>query len=100
MASVRGEQATKLSRDEAKRRIVLLLDQGTVEPSSHCRRESMPRRGVSLSDVINVLRNGEIVREPEWDEGHGQWKYRVEGIDIEGDELCAITVILTPMRPC
>jgi hypothetical protein len=79
----------KLMRAARRREI----DLGTIEPSWHCRRESIPKRGVSLSDVINVLRDGEIVREPEWDAGHEQWKYRVECIDTEGDELCAITVI-------
>jgi len=44
---------------------------------------------------VNTLRNGQILREPEWDEEHQNWKYRVEGVDTEGDELTVITVIFT-----
>lgn len=52
----------------------------------------MPKRHVSLLDIINVLRTGEIVRDPEWSEEHGDWKYVVEGVDLDDDELRAVTV--------
>ena len=55
----------------------------------------MPRRQVTTLDVVNTLKTGQIVREPEWDEEYQNWKYRVEGVDIEADELTAITVIFT-----
>ena len=44
-------------------------------------------------DVEHVLREGQVIREPEWDVDCWNWKYHVEGTDIEGDELTAITVI-------
>jgi hypothetical protein len=43
--------------------------------------------------VEHVLAKGEVIREAEWDSNSCNWKYRVEGADIEGDELTAITVI-------
>ncbi len=83
----------KLAPDEAKRKIALFLDEGIVEPSFHCRQESMRKRHVSMLDVVNTLTTGEIIKEPEWDETYQNWKYRVEGVDTEGDELTAVTII-------
>ena len=53
------------------------------------------KRGVEMADVLRVLREGEIRRAAEWETQHSEWKYRVEGADLDGDELTAITVILT-----
>lgn len=46
-----------------------------------------------MIDVVNTLMTGQIVRDPEWDEEYQNWKYRVEGVDMEADELTAIIVI-------
>ena len=53
----------------------------------------MPERNVTTLDVEHVLGKGQVIREAEWDSDRCNWKYRVEGTDIEGDELTAITVI-------
>ena len=45
------------------------------------------------SDVENVLREGHVIQKAQWDSNYSNWKYRVEGTDIEGDELTAIAVI-------
>lgn len=82
----------RLSPAEAKRKIQLILVEGIVDISNHCRRR-MRERGVDDLDLAHVLREGQIVREAEWDCEHEEWKYRIEGTDIEGDELTAITVI-------
>ena len=83
-----------LTAEEAKEKIRLILDEGTVELSFHCRYESMPKRSVTMPDIIATLKSGEIRREPEWDDENGDWKYRVEGEDVEGDDLTAITLII------
>ncbi len=83
-----------LTADEAKERIALILDEGTVELSFHCRSESMPKRGVTMLDIVATLKTGEIRRAPEWDSVYSNWKYRVEGEDTEGDELTAVTLII------
>lgn len=75
-----------------KRKIQLILVEGIVDISNHCRRR-MRERGVDDLDVAHVLREGEIIREAEWDPEHEEWKYRIEGKDVEGEELTAITVI-------
>jgi hypothetical protein len=87
------QNSLKLTPDEAKRKITLFLDEGTVEPSFHCRQESMRKRNVSMPDVVKALETGEVIKEPEWDDNFQNWKYRVEGVDTEGDELTAVTII-------
>jgi hypothetical protein len=83
----------KLLPHEAKGIILLILEQGHVEYSHHCLQDSMPKRQVTTLDVVNTLKTGHIVHDPEWDEEHQNWKYRVEGVDLEADELRVITVI-------
>ncbi len=41
-----------------------------------------------------MLSNGEITDQPEYDENHDQYKYRVQGTTIDGDSAVAVTVIL------
>lgn len=82
----------RFSPAEAQRKIHLILEEGIVDFSTHCRRR-MRERGADDLDVVHVLRNGQIIREAEWDSEYNNWKYRIEGTDTEGDELTAITVI-------
>lgn len=83
-----------LTPEEAKRRILEILQEGEVQPTWHCRNERMPERGVTMRDVLHVLQAGEIRRAAEWDARHNDWKYRVEGEDVEGAELIAVTIIV------
>ena len=85
---------TALSADEAKRKILFILEEGSVEFTWHCKSESMQLRSVSMLDITHALRTGEIRRAPEWDDDRANWKYRVEGVDTDGDDLTAITVII------
>ncbi len=88
-------QPDPFTPEEAMRRILEILRDGEVRPTSHCLNESMPTRNVTMGDILTALRSGKIKRPAEWDNEHAEWKYRVEGEDTEGDELTAITVILT-----
>lgn len=83
-----------LSPSEAERLILLILNEGFVEPTYHCRHESMGKRGVTMPQLLHALKTGKILRSPEWDDEYENWKYRVEGVDTEGDSLAAVTVIL------
>src|SRR5258708_32815348 len=85
-------QPPKLSPAEAKRKIQLILEEGTVDFSGHCRRR-MRERGANDLDIVHVLEEGQIIREAEWDSDYENWKYRVEGADVEGEEITVISVI-------
>lgn len=88
------ESPPKLSPDEAKEKILLILEDGFVEPTFHCLTDSMPKRNVDMSDIKNALQSGKVRRKPEWNDDYNNWKYRVEGYDVDGDDLIVITVII------
>lgn len=83
----------RLSPSEATMAIRLILEEGTVDYSGHCWNVRMPERNVSPLDIEHLLREGQVIQKAKWDSDYGNWKYRVEGTDIEGDELTAIAVI-------
>ncbi len=78
----------------AKRLIEQIVEQGSVLLSAHCKRDSMPLRGVTFADLLHVLTHGQIAQAPVWDGQHQNWKYQVAGFDLDGDQLTAITVII------
>lgn len=86
------ERPQQLSPEEAKAKILIILDDGDVIPTEHCEDEMLEANS-KMADVLNVLETGKIIKH-EWDEEHQNWKYRVRGTDIDGDELVAITVIV------
>lgn len=91
-ASVRPEP---YKPDDAKRKIVQILREGSTVFSEHLLRDiARNRRGVTHQDVLHVLQTGEIISAPEWDEDSRKWKYKLEGIDLEDEDLRAITIII------
>ncbi len=89
-----SQRDAKLSPDQAKRKIALFLKEGSIVPSPHCQKVSMPKRHVTMDDIVSVLQTGEIIREPEWDQENDCWRYVVEGVDLDDDELRAVTVFI------
>lgn len=43
--------------------------------------------------MIAALENGQVIEDAEWDNTHSNWKYKVGGMDLAGDELRVITII-------
>lgn len=84
----------RLSDEEVLQRIGIILKEGSVILTHHCRKESLPNRGIEMTDVIHALKRGHVAG-TEWDETHLQWKYRIKGTDIEGDELTSIVIVIT-----
>jgi uncharacterized DUF497 family protein len=60
-----------------------------VIPGKHFR-EELANEGLDILDAHNVLRTGIIFKEPEPDIRSGDWKYRIEGTDLEGKLLAVI----------
>jgi hypothetical protein len=83
-----------LSPDEAKEKILLILNDGEIRPTFHCRRDSMTARNVEEFDIRKALTFGEVRAKPAWDETYQNWKYKVVGKDLEDDKLTVITVIV------
>lgn len=89
LMSYPDERPPFLEPDIAINTIRSILQQGgRLVVRRHSRNERMPERSVDDLDIRNVLeKNGTISREPKWDDGHQKWKYKVDGYDIDGDEL-------------
>lgn len=92
--------AAKYSPKQALDLIRKILGQGGYfRPTLHCRRDSMPLRDVDDQDIAILLTTtGSILREPEWNEEHQNYVYRVEGLDESKDELIAVVAIDEPAR--
>jgi len=84
----------ELSPKEAKAKILQILQTGEVIPTWYHAAQRMKQRDVMDDDIQEALANGEIKRPAEWDDRYNNWKYRVEGTDVEGEELTVITIII------
>lgn len=77
----------RLSRPEAAELARRCLQPGRrVIPGKHFRDE-LESEGLTLSDALHVLKNGRIYDEPEQDIKTGDWKYRIEGKEVDGRTL-------------
>src|SRR5262245_18838042 len=82
----------------AAREIRNLVNAGCgVELTTHAR-EKMTAEGVSLVDVMHVLRSGVVRRAPDRDVRTGNEKFRVEGTS-DDRRLCVVVVFeVYPVR--
>ena len=78
-----------LSRAEAVDLVRHCLSAGRVIPGKHFR-EELANEGLDILDAHHVLRTGNIFQEPEPDIRSGDWKYRMEGTDLEGKPLAVV----------
>src|SRR5580658_1803047 len=53
-------------------------------------REELENEVLDILDAHRVLRTGRIFQEPEPDIRSGDWKYRMEGTDLEGKPLAVV----------
>jgi hypothetical protein len=79
----------RLARAEAVALVRRCLTAGRVIPGKHFRDE-LENEGLGILDAHNVLRLGNIYAEPEPDIRTGDWKYRMEGADLEGKPLAVV----------
>lgn len=78
-----------LSRQDAVKQLRYCLEYGNVVPTKHFRQE-LEAEGLIMADALYVLRTGNIFNEPEFDVGHQEWNYRIEGTDSEGRRLAVV----------
>jgi len=62
-----------------------------VALSRHCREESMLDHNVDFHDILNVLNWGQVTHDPN---ENCDMKFKVDGVDLEGEPLTAIIVLL------
>ena len=50
----------------------------------------MTQRQIVDLDIHEAIQNGSILRDPEWNSASTEWRYRIEGLDMEGEEITVI----------
>jgi hypothetical protein len=78
-----------LTRIEAENLVRKCLSSGRVILGKHFRDE-LANEGLDILDAHNLLRRGNILQQPEPDIRTGDWKYRMEGTDLEGNPLAVV----------
>ena len=79
----------RLSRPEAVQLLRECLRIGKIIPGKHFRDE-LAAEGLIFPDALRVLKTGNIFQEPECDLKTGDWKYRVEGREVDGKWLAIV----------
>lgn len=81
--------AVRLSRPEAARLLRECVRIGKIIPGKHFR-EELANEGLIFPDALRVMKTGQIYDEPEPDPKTGDWKYRVEGREVDGKWLAIV----------
>ncbi|HZX35693.1 MAG TPA: DUF4258 domain-containing protein [Thermodesulfobacteriota bacterium] len=87
-------QANKLIREIVKKS--LISGKYSIGYTEHFKQELKNDR-LDINDAHYILENGLIVDEPELDQKHGEWRYRVKGRAIDS-KAATVLVITFPSR--
>jgi hypothetical protein len=90
-----GERPPSLAEPDLRVAVARIARYGKVWQTRHAERDRIDRN-VDDDDIQHMLLSAWVLeRQPEWSEEHRNWKYRLRGSDIEGDELTLIVVVNT-----
>jgi hypothetical protein len=73
----------RLARVQAVELLRKCATTGKIIPGRHFRDE-LAKEGLIFTDALRVLKTGQIYEEPEHDIKSGEWKYRIEGSELDG----------------
>lgn len=79
----------RLSRQDAVKLLRECVRVGKIIPGKHFRDE-LAAEGLIFPDALRVLKTGQIYNEPEPDSKTGEWKYRIEGREVDGKWLAIV----------
>ena len=86
--------------DEDALKIVLqrIIYFGEVKEAFHSAYERA-ERNISQDDILAML-DGQwtLAAAPNWDSGHKNWKYKLAGVDLEGDALVLVIAVNEEMQ--
>jgi len=82
----------KPSRSEVLKKVNLLRRQGKVRLTHHWKVRAK-ERGFDLDDFRSVCTTGRVAEEGKWDEKYGNWKYRIDGYDVEGRPFSVVIAL-------
>jgi hypothetical protein len=90
-SSVRREPP--LTEEALRTAVARIVMYGTIRETLHSARDRS-YRNITERDIIAMLEGKwSLDAPPEWDEQHRNWKYRLKGSDVAGDELVLIVAV-------
>jgi hypothetical protein len=78
-----------LTKDQAKAELNRCVEEGAVVYSRHFRDE-LAKDDLTTGDVLSVCRSGVVIMAPEKDIRTAEWKYRIEGRTVEGQQMAVV----------
>jgi len=96
--------ASSASRDPAmpeedlRAAVLKIVLYGTLLESKHSAQDRS-YRNISERDILAMLEGKwSLAAAPEWDERHRSWKYKLKGVDLDGDELELVIAVDVEMN--
>ena len=88
-----GLLPSPLTEAELRDAVLRIISYGTYRETRHSNKDRS-YRNVSDDDIQFMLRGPwRLSGKPEWDATHKNWKYKLNGHDIEGDELMLVVAV-------
>ncbi len=88
-----GPSQPALDENTLRDVIQRILYYGEIKETFHSASERA-ERNVSQDDIAAMLESQwKLEGAPEWDGTHKNWKYRLEGYDLEGDALVLVVTV-------
>lgn len=79
----------RLSKQRAQALLRHCLEHGIVEPHPHFSK-ALKEDGLTLIDVMPVLKSGIVYDEPEFSVRFQEWRYKVEGNEVGGKRIAIV----------
>lgn len=90
-----GSRPVALAGEDLRQAVTRIVLYGTFRESAHSAFDRS-YRNVSQDDILCMLEGmWTLATEPEWDAAHHNWRYKLAGQDIEGDELVLLIALNT-----
>ncbi len=88
-----AQRPEALSEDNLRVRVQQIVLYGTVQESWHSKKDRS-YRNVSMDDIQHMLRSEwKLAGKPKWSDEHRNWTYKLEGEDLDDDELTLIIAV-------
>jgi hypothetical protein len=88
-----AQREPPLDEEALRTAIDRIVMYGTIRETLHSARDRS-YRNITERDILAMLEGKwSLEAPPEWDEQHRNWKYRLKGLDVAGDELVLIVAV-------
>ena len=87
-----------LTEEALRTAVARIVMYGTIRETLHSARDRS-YRNITERDILAMLEGKwSLAAAPEWDERHRSWKYKLKGVDLDGDELELVIAVDVEMN--